>query len=66
MVGEAIAWGGALLANASPMVISPHLPVPFYTAMAGITAGTLAAHGSQRKRYEKERTLENLAKEASE
>jgi hypothetical protein len=65
-VGEAIAWGGALLMNASTMVISPHLPVPLYTAMAGMTAGTLAAQGSKRKRYEKERDLENITKEASE
>jgi len=65
-VGEAIAWGGALLLNAIPMVVSPHLPAPVYTGLAGTTIGTLAAQNSRRKRVEKERTLENLTQEKTE
>jgi len=65
-VGEAIAWGGALLTNASTMVVSPHLPAPVYTGLIGTMAGQLVAEGSKRKRYERESTLENITKETQE
>jgi len=28
-------WGSAVLANVIPVVVSPHVPVPLYTALAG-------------------------------
>jgi len=63
---EAIKWGGVLLVNASTMIFPPHMPAPVYTGLAGVTIGTVAAQGSQRKRYEKEKTLEKITKETSE
>jgi hypothetical protein len=63
LFGEAIAWGGALLLNATPMVVSPHLPASIYTGGVGTIIGNLAAQNSRRKRVEKERTLENLTQE---
>ena len=65
LVGEAIAWGGALLLNAVPMVIEPHLPAPIYTSLAGTTIGGLVARNSREKRFRKEKDLENLTEEAS-
>ncbi|MBN1377110.1 hypothetical protein JW949_02110 [Candidatus Woesearchaeota archaeon] len=63
-IEEVIGWGGSILINASPMIKEPHLPVPFYTGMAGMIFGAIGAESSKIKRYEK--SLEDITKEASE
>jgi len=65
-VGETIAWGGALMMNAGSMLFSPHLPVSFYTGLAGMLFGTIGAESSKSQRFEKERNLEYITKEVSE
>jgi hypothetical protein len=50
VAGEVAIWGLSLLVNASSMIIRPHLPVPAYTAVAGMAFGTIAACSSKRKR----------------
>lgn len=62
---EALVWGGVLLTNMSTMIVSPHIPIPLYTTIAGIAFGSLVASNSKRKRFDKKRTLENITKEAS-
>lgn len=61
-VGEAIAWGGALLINVIPMVKQPHLPIPIYTGMAGAAIGNFVAQKSKGKRNQK--NLEKMSEES--
>jgi len=56
-IQELIMWGGSLAINVSTMIVKPHIPIPAYTAVAGITLGTLAAESSVRKRFNKNREV---------
>lgn len=62
---EVLYWGGAVFLQASTMLVEPHFPIPSYTGAAGALAGTMAASHSRNKRFEKERSLERIASEAT-
>jgi len=58
VAGEVAIWGLSLLVNGSTMIFRPYWPVPAYTAVAGMAAGTIAAESSRMKRSRK--ALENI------
>ena len=65
LVGELLAWGGALVINACPTSINPYTPIPLQTFYAGAAIGTLVAEHSKKKRLETRKTLENITTNAS-
>lgn len=65
-IDEVLSWVGAVALNMSSMFWKPHMPIPFYTALVGSMAGGIVAENSSRKRFRKEKGLENLTEEPSE
>ncbi|MEI6732094.1 MAG: hypothetical protein WCK90_05465 [archaeon] len=49
---ELIAWAGSLAMNLVTTIPSPHLPVPFYTAMFGEAMGCMSAIDLRRQRMD--------------
>ncbi len=60
LFAEGAKWVGALIVNFAPMCAIPPIPFPLYGAVGGMTVGCLTALGSKRKRYKKEKNLENV------